>query len=190
MELKNAHFLWPVFLALAALALAGCAQTQSSEPYHVHADFKVFIEGKQFDFNRAAFMSTDAMPLSENVHLHDFNPNVIHFHGPDATLADFFTSIGMGLDENCFNDGLESHCNGNGKTLAMFVNGVPNSGFGNYKPKDLDKILISFGENPPSREMLDSVSNEACIYSEKCPAPEGFSVPDESCAGQEVCAPA
>lgn len=185
-------------IALAAFVLLlGCAAPQDGhgETYHAHADFKVYIIGKALDFNKAEYMGTPYKELSERVHLHDFNPNIMHFHAKDATVGEFFKSLGMELSKEKFSNGKIGYFSGEKNKLFFYVNGKENSKYGDYIPKDLDKILIYSGSAELAPQMLDSVAktlndsvtSEACIYSEKCAVPEGFTLPEESCSGLEPC---
>ncbi|HRH94119.1 MAG TPA: hypothetical protein PKV72_06345, partial [Candidatus Peribacteria bacterium] len=71
------------------------------DPNHTHADFAVWIGGKQQDFSAPKYMSgesTDVVHderLSKYFHLHDGNGRVIHRHKPGLPLGDFFASIGF-----------------------------------------------------------------------------------------------
>ncbi len=158
-----------------------------SGDYHIHADFKVVLDGKTVDFNRAEYMETPYNALSEKGHLHGFNPSVLHIEEKGGTFKDFFESIGMRLDSACFYDGSGYFCAGNGKRLAMYVNGAQNTEFEKYEPKDLDRILIYYGNGVPAPQALDGITSQACIYSKKCPAPEGFVFPEENCTATEPC---
>lgn len=183
----------PIF---TAIFLLGCAQQPplgevpgrtTTENYHVHADFLAVLDGQAFDFNKPQYMSTPYKELSENIHLHDFNPFVIHVHSVDATLGDFFESLGMKLEKNCFDTGGQKFCSTGTKKLQLFVNGKSNEEFESHKPRDLEKIMVFFGEGAPPQELLDSISNQACIYSEKCPAPPGFAIIPENCSASQPC---
>ncbi len=180
--------------ALAALAIilaiSGCIQGSTADSegdYHVHTDFRVYLEEKMVDFNKAEYMSTEYKEIDPFVHLHDFHPGVIHFESRNADLNEFFSSIGMKFNSECFNDGTNEYCSNASEKLGMYVNGKENSGFGAYKPSDLDKILIYYGSGEPTQEMFNSITNEACIYSEKCPIPEGFDYEPENCSASQPC---
>ncbi|HLC79901.1 MAG TPA: hypothetical protein VJG83_05790 [archaeon] len=173
-----------ISLCAILIFLLGC--TGKTEEYHAHTDFKMIIEGELFDFNKVQYMSSPYRPLSENVHMHDFNPNVIHFHDKKATLGDFFTSIGMVLSKDCIDTGSDTFCSGENGTLQMYVNGVRSEQFQEHKPKDLDKILILYGPIASAQD-INILTDQSCIYSEKCEPPEGFELPDESCSVGEPC---
>lgn len=72
-----------------------------AEPVHYHANFAVFVDGKQVDFSRPELMHiapcTDDTHLdtdpAENVHLHDGIGNVVHLHMAGITWKTFFDSI-------------------------------------------------------------------------------------------------
>ncbi|MBI4209900.1 MAG: hypothetical protein HY544_00110 [Candidatus Diapherotrites archaeon] len=184
--LKSAIAMAAIFITVA---VSGCTLPWETAPedYHMHADFKVILEGKAMDLNKAEYMSDEYKELSHDAHMHDFNPNVIHFHSRDATLGEFFKSIGMGLTGDCFSDGKADYCSGANGKLAMYVNGAPATEYGDYRPRDLDKILIYYGEGTPTKEMLDSITSESCIYSKKCPMPQGFNLPAENCTAGKPC---
>lgn len=141
--------------------------------YHVHADFLVFVNGNQVNFNRPEFDYVD-----RRIHLHIPNymgDHVIHIESQHVTMGDFFYSLGMKLNVTCFVVNDNEHCNNNNQKLKMYINGIPNSEFDKYKPQDLDRILITYGDETESEisEQINSVTNLACIFSQKCaPPPE------------------
>ncbi len=152
------------------------------EKVHEHADFAVYLEGKKFDFTKAKYQSSDTNLLDPNAHLHDGNGEITHKHRKGVTLGYFFQTIGMKFDGQCFvTDNGTQYCNNGGKTLKMFVNGNPNIQFGNYEFTDLDKIIITYGDETGIANQIASISNDACLYSEKCP--ERGKPPTENCVG-------
>ncbi len=154
------------------------------EKAHEHADFAVYLDGKKFDFKPAKYQSSEENPLAPDAHLHDGNGDVIHKHRKGITLGYFFETIGMKLDNQCFvTDNGKQYCDTANKKLKMYVNGKENSTFGNYEFTDLDRILISYGlENETIvKKQIDSVTDQACLYSEKCP--ERGKAPTENCVG-------
>lgn len=154
------------------------------EKVHEHADFKVYLNGQAFDFKPPKFQSSKENPLDPDAHLHDGNGDVTHKHRKGITLAYFFKSLGMTFDQNCFIDDQGArHCNEGDKKLKLYVNGKSEEKLGDYEFSDLDRILISYGsENDDQvKTQLDSVTDMACLYSEKCP--ERGKPPTESCVG-------
>lgn len=148
------------------------AEVVSEEAYHAHYDLKVYLNGKMVDTSLSKYQSTEELELDEGTHLHDGIGNVIHLHKKNVPLSQFFNSIKLSIPENTA-----------GRTLKVFVNGKQNSDLLNYVPQDLDRILVSYGgESEKTLEVqTGSVTDQACIYSEKCP--ERGTPPAEACVG-------
>lgn len=178
---------------LAVIALAGviifagifflAQKPVHEDEFHVHADFKVILEGREVDFSLPKYMTTEEQVLSSFVHLHGLDGKVLHVHAKGVTLGDFFASLGMQFTNECFVlDNVEQFCNGGGKTLKLFVNGAQNELFEEYEPRDLDRILVSFGDETEQElaGQINSVSDNACIQSLKCPE-RGEPSDEDSC---------
>ena len=152
------------------------------EKVHEHADFAVYLNGEKFDFKPAEYQSSKTNPLNTDAHLHDGNGEVTHKHRKGITLGYFFDTIGMKFDNQCFvTDDGKRYCNTADKKLKMYVNGKENSMFGNYEFTDLDRILITYGNETRVADQIMSISDDACLYSEKCP--ERGKAPTENCVG-------
>lgn len=143
------------------------------EIYHAHADFKVFINGDEIDFSSPNYNVKD-----RKIHLHtdnDFGGNVIHVEGESATLGEFFSSLGMKFNSTCF--AIDSEfCNTETKTLKFYVNGEQNNEYDKYSPRDLDRMLISYGNESDLSNQSNSITKLACTFSNKCPVPEGVKI--------------
>ena len=114
--------------------------------YHTHADFKVFLYGKPYDFAQDKYMTTTDNVPSYHFHLHDGDSEIIHQHKEDAPIKTFFESLGMKFNSTCFVlDNGTAYCNEAGKQLQMYVNDLLITEFGEYKFQDLDRILIAYG---------------------------------------------
>jgi hypothetical protein len=132
---------------------------------HVHADFSVFVHGKEVDLTGDAFL--DGHPLT---HLHSGknNDQVIHVHATGITYGMFFSTIGINVGE-CFELAQTSFCDENGNTLSYYVNGKIVSDLSHKVIEDLDKVLITYGNSPNSiKEQLNAVGDNACIQSGVC----------------------
>ena len=163
---------------------------QPAKEYHAHVDIKVVVNGRTFDFNKAEYMDTPTHEIPSEAHMHDFNPKIMHLHNASATLGDFFGGIGLSISSRCLDTGKAEYCSDGTRNLFVYVNGQPLfPGYDNYIPKDLDRILVYYGEGVPSQKLINSVTSEACIYSKKCLSPPGFDVWKESCAGNGPCRP-
>ncbi len=152
---------------------------------HDHADFKVYLDGNLYNFSQGKYMSSGNNTLSNFFHLHDMDGNVMHKHMAGVNLEFFFNTLKMKFNSTCFiTDNENKYCNDRDKNIKMYVNGMRNYDYENYEFKDLDRILITYGnENEEEiKNQIGSVTDDACIYSKKCP--ERGSPPDEtSCLG-------
>jgi hypothetical protein len=150
----------------------GAIIVPEDEFYHVHTDFAVYINGRKMDFDSSIYSERDP-----RIHLHirnQYGDSVIHVEARDVNLGDFFDSLGMKLTENCFRTRSVNFCNDGSRTLKMYVNGIRNNDFGNYEIKDLDRILITFGNEAEEeiKKQMDSVTRVSCISSNKCITPQ------------------
>ena len=152
---------------------------------HEHAGLKIYIGGNPINFSHDKYMSSENMTLSNFIHLHDKDGEIIHKHTRGITLGFFFESLNMKFDSQCLAiDTKNGYCSENSKKLKMYVNGKQNYKYENYEFNDLDRILITYGSESAEqiKAQIESVTDEACIYSEKCL--ERGSPPDESsCIG-------
>ena len=171
-------------LVKAALLKAPKPSVKSTEAYHTHFNLKIYVNGTAYDLTLPKYQSTDEKELNKDIHVHDGNGDVVHIHKKDVTLGEFISSLGMSLTATCFTDDAKNqYCSSETNTVKFFVNGKANTQFGSYAPQDLDRILISYGkENDAAiKKQIDSVADNACIYSEKCP--ERGKPPTENCVG-------
>lgn len=167
-----------------ALKKSAITQTPAPVAFHGHFDLKVYMNNKMINFGLAKYQSAEGKELDPDVHIHDGNGNIVHLHKEGVTLAQFFKSLKMTLSSSCFiQDNGQKFCNTNDSSLKMYVNGQVNTEFDTYIPKDLDRIVISFGPNNDKNltTQINSVTDMSCIYSEKCP--ERGKAPTENCVG-------
>lgn len=166
---------------LSALA-SHDAHYDANGEFHIHADFAAYINGQKLDLTAKKYMSAKNQVLAENVHLHDGKDNVIHFHAPGITLPVFFQSLGFTLTNDCFTtDQDKKYCTDDSHVLRLYVNRQPVQDLAHYVPKDADQLLLYYGapDSPDITKELDSVTDEACIYTGSCP--ERGIAPPESC---------
>lgn len=165
-----------------------------AEDAHEHADLAIYLNGKKFDFSPDKYQSDEKGKTKDHdhashqhdpyVHIHDKKGSIIHKHKKAVTLGYFFKTIGMEFNDQCFiTDDKTKYCAAENNSLKFFVNGARRTENGNYELNDLDRILISYGPltDPNLAAQLKSVTDESCIYSEKCP--ERGQPPTEKCVG-------
>lgn len=131
---------------------------------HIHAGWKIYINGQPFDWSpyadrheRQMKGDTSVIDTSAFMHIHPAQPpekvgDILHMHAAGVPLSLFFESMGMSFDSQCLQMMEEKLCSDDKSTLKFYVNGKPNKQYGDYVFKDLDKILISYGQ---SSESLD-----------------------------------
>jgi hypothetical protein len=184
-------------LAVAALAGYGgyygylrFAPHENPDPNHTHADFALWVHGKQLDFSDPKYMSglsidTGSHPtdgLRKFLHLHDGNGHVIHRHKPGMTLQDFFLSLGIQVTKDGLNACIETldlskTCENEAehRNWVMVVNGETKPFDAEYVFADGDKILIVLPKEVQSDELPEvwahwaAMTDDACKYSKTCP---------------------
>lgn len=163
------------------------SHSQDHSDYHAHADFKLYVGSQFYNLSQEQFMSDSTeSALTPRVHLHDLNSNVIHYHSRQVSLGYFIESLGFNFNESCFvTVENNSYCLDDGYVIKTIVNGEEVTNGYEYVAEDLDRILIYVGlEENFSFDLFDLVTNDSCLYSEKCPergsAPPGS---ESSCVG-------
>ena len=142
---------------------------------HIHADWKVYINGKPLDLSDKSHMERmkNNQPISSFIHVDSGAPapektgDVLHMHATGIPLWVFFKSIGINFNKNCITlENNEKFCNDGNNKLNFFVNGKENNEFENYVFNDLDKILISYGnENQEQiKNQLNSITDFAKLH--------------------------
>ena len=129
---------------------------------HLHADIKVYINGKAIDFSQRKYQLA-----ARFIHFEDGIGDVIHTHATSLTLGHLFKSLGMDFNSNCLTFEGQAYCNDVDKTLKFYVNGQKSNEFDNRVIKDLDKYLVSYGNENESemQKQLNSIINLAPRYS-------------------------
>ncbi|MBI4895620.1 MAG: hypothetical protein HY831_03960 [Candidatus Aenigmarchaeota archaeon] len=174
-----------IVIVIAVTSAMILLQKSSPEKIHLHSDFKVYLNGQAYNFTSEKYMSMEGHHLSERTHLHDMNGDIIHIHAAGVSLGEFFNSSDIKFNSTCFvlNNGT-SYCNSDNSKIKLYVNGIENIQMEKYNLKDLDRILITYGNESSEqiKSQIDGVTDVSCIYSLKCP--ERGSPPDESsCVG-------
>ncbi len=142
---------------------------------HIHADWKVYINGIALDFSDKAHMERmrSNKPVSSFIHVDSGAPppektgDILHMHATGVPLWIFFESIGLDFNKDCIAlENKEKFCNGGNKKLKFFVNGKESNEFENYVFNDLDKILIIYGEENEEeiKNQLASITDFAKIH--------------------------
>ena len=135
--------------------IAACTSPMGSVgSTHEHATFKVFLDGKEFNFSERKYMVRD-----EYVHVEGGDGETIHKHATGVNLGFFFNTMGLKFDEQCFKTDSGDFCSNNEKKLKFYVNGVKNEEYGSHEIRDGEKYLITYGNenNAEIQEQLEAV---------------------------------
>ncbi|MEK7563063.1 MAG: hypothetical protein AAB544_01590, partial [Patescibacteria group bacterium] len=167
------------------------------DPNHTHADLAIWVEGEPIDLSAEKYMLNEESndPEKETKpHLHDGNALVIHRHKPGQSIGEFLEAIDIVATNRCitFDDQSSlgsaelrptsgrSLCDEGVKRWQMFVNGTERPFDPSYVFADLDQILLTYGATEEQvSEQLQSLSDDACLYSQTCP--ERGKPPVENC---------
>lgn len=129
---------------------------------HQHADMKVYINGKAIDFSQKKYQLA-----SRFIHFEEGVGDVIHIHATGLTIGHLFKSLGGEISNDCMTIDKQTYCNEGDKTLKFYVNGQKSNEFSSHIIKDLNKYLISYGndDNAAIQKQLNSITNLAPKYS-------------------------
>lgn len=109
--------------------------------------------GKAIDFSPPLYQLRD-----KSVHVEHGIGEEVHVHKQGITIGDFFETLDISFNKSCIIIPVEgSFCD---EDLKFYVNNRENSEFENYKIKDLDRILISYGKGD-IKSQLESVTSLA-----------------------------
>ena len=181
--------------------IIGTPGCDSRPAVHEHADFALYINGKQFDFGQPQFISHEGDLQSGVVHIHDPRHTVVHVHRAKTTWGDFFTSlkfkltdlslIGTTKDKVCLTmPDSTKYCNDATNTWKFFLNGVQVDGLTFQDIHDVDRALFSYGPETVEQvraQQLPQVTDQACIVSELCTDRINPNEPPENCTTSNTC---
>ena len=156
---------------------------------HIHADFAIYIDGEKITFDDDLYQSTGQVARHQFQHLHDNQDEVLHIHAKYQSIGDFFSSLEFSLEEDCLYIQTKeiNVCREDG--LKLFVNGKKyRKNYSSYIPKDLDKFILtnSIQENI-IQQQIESISNKACIHSQKCENTTGEKIVESCGVGTDGC---
>ncbi len=122
------------------------------ESQHIHADWKIYINGQLLDFNGMDHMTRmrSGASVSSFIHVDSGAPapektgDILHMHATGVPLWIFFESIELELPDG----------------VKAYANGKEISDFKNYVFNNLDKILITDSDGDLQKQ-LDSITDFA-----------------------------
>jgi len=135
---------------------------EHEEKVHIHSNFKVYLNGEQIDFSVPMYQLR-----AKTVHLEDGIGDVVHVHKKGITVGDFLETLEITFNDSCFVSGfLGDYCNENDKTVKFYINGDRNYQYVDYEIRNLDKFLITFGNDSKDniQEQLSSLNDHVENY--------------------------
>jgi len=138
---------------------------------HYHANYGLFIDGKQDTFDSFTHYEEVQACRGENTndpkergHMHQPNNHVVHVHASAVTWSDLFSSIGYGLSDKAVTTTDKVYVDGqDNKTLTFILNGQTVKTIANKVIGDKDMLLISYGTDDSTtlKTQYDSVPKDA-----------------------------
>ncbi len=136
---------------------------------HEHAIFAVFLNGKQFDFSKAQYMSTNTSERSRFVHLHDGIGIKAHKHAAGVTWGYFFRTLGWSVNDTCITSDAGAHrCSSADNKLRFYLNGSQTDSIAKLEIRDDTRLLISYGTEAEVPGQLADLNGQADMISLKC----------------------
>jgi hypothetical protein len=163
-------------LLIGALTILGIRfVTYRQELVHYHANFAVYINGKQQAFNSLMYYLDGGCTMSNmmtpegRAHLVKGIDGVVHVQDHAVTWGQFFENLGWYVGDDFIKTNDDFYTTTGDSTLHLIINGQDYTGLGsitNTVIRDKDRVLLSYGNE--SRATVDaqykSVPNTAAKY--------------------------
>jgi hypothetical protein len=147
---KNKKYMMIIIPAVAALAAIGIAAGVMYQgpsfgalgSAHEHAVFEVRLDGEPIDFSQDKYQVQ-----SRFIHVEGGDGTTLHRHSSSVPVGEFFKSVGMNIENNCFvGDNGSRYCEDGTNQLRFFVNGTERGSVIDYILRENDRILIIYGD--------------------------------------------
>lgn len=133
-----------VAIGAVAAAMSPRAPTTDFGPLgsaHEHAIFEVRLDGRPIDFSQSKYQVK-----TQFIHVENNDGTTLHRHSTNVPIGEFLRSVGMSIDNNCFNsDDGKKYCEDGSKQLRYFVNGTERASITDYVLAENDRILVIYG---------------------------------------------
>ena len=141
---------------------------------HYHANFAVWINGKQDTFAGPGYYEEVTAcdvhnhdDVKGHAHIHGNINSVVHVHADGVTWGDFFANLGYTLGDNLISDGNKVYTTDqDGNHLVFMLNGRPVENIANTVIKSEDVLLIDYGQDSQAalQQHYDSIPKDAHHY--------------------------
>lgn len=163
-------------LVLGVLIVLGVRfATYSPNKEHYHANFAVYINGKQEKFaakdyyEETASATCSADPTEEEktpmsrVHMHDSVNDVAHVEDTLVTWGNFFTVLGWGTGNNYLATRTTVYQNNATSTVTYILNGKKVDSIANRLIGDQDTLLVNYGNQTAAQIQAEyaAIQNKA-----------------------------
>ncbi len=146
------------------------------EHVHYHANFQVFVNGKQETFQDPLYYQEVAGCLRDNdtdpihrAHMHDEVYDVVHVHAPGVTWNHFFENINIGTEPTSLRIGGTVYANTDTSTVTYILNGRKLAALVGQSIKSEDTLLINYGNEDITTltARAQAITNKAHEYNLK-----------------------
>jgi hypothetical protein len=147
------------------------AATLKSDAVHYHADFAVYLNGKQDEFKSFAYYEEiegcdvhDPNDAHGRAHMHNQVNHVVHAHANGVTWAHFFANLDYTLGDEVFSNHKEMFVHGeDGNKLTFYLNGEKVDHIANRVIGNEDVLLINYGNDNDEvmKQRYDSIKRGA-----------------------------
>ena len=111
---------------------------------HAHAALLVKIFADRLDFSMPGYQTQ-----SQWIHFEGGDGTTIHRHATGVPLSYLFSSLDVGLTDECFVfPDNRTFCSGSEYQLVFYINGEQSADIRDYEIMEGDRILISYGAGP------------------------------------------
>jgi hypothetical protein len=151
--------------------------TYESTDVHYHANFALYVNGVQDQFDNFTFYeevqscgSDELDNPKTRVHLHDNIGYVTHVHDNGATWGHLFANLGYTLGDSLVKNDEGVYIDDQaGNQLTFWLNGEEVSSAANRTIGSEDVLLISYGQEDEAtmRQRYDAIVKDAAEYNTK-----------------------
>lgn len=161
-------------LLVGAAAILGVRYaTYKPDAVHYHANFAVYVNGKQEQFKGMQYYEETAAKActlekvddpAERAHMHDNVSSVVHVEDHLVTWGNFFQNLSWGIGDDYLKtaDGIFTPSDQN--KLTFMLNGKKVESIANVIIGDQDKLLVSYGAGDDAQKQYEGIQNDARKY--------------------------
>ena len=138
----------------AGVLVAARFATFKSDEVHYHANFALYVNGKQDEFKNPTFYEEvqtcdvhDKNDVHGRAHMHNQNGHLVHVHANAVTWGQFFANLGYTLGNSVIKTDGGVYVDSQGGKLTFILNGSKETDIANRVIKSEDVLLIDYGND-------------------------------------------